>query len=499
MSDVYPTMDTMHPPESPAVDPVDPSATDAAPPGTAGAPPVPDGWVRNVVLFLGGQTVSLFGSMLVQYAIMWYLTLTTKEGTVLALATLFGFVPQAIISIFGGVWADRHNRKYLVMGADTAIAIATFVLAMLMIQGTTDLWLIYAAMAVRSAGAGIQTPAVSALIPQIVPANQLLRINGLTQSIQAAMMLLAPALAALLYANLEIGSILFIDVVTALIGVGFLALIPVPTLKAQGGDRPAYFADLVEGVRYVNGHRLVRWLLGLFFVVMVLAGAPGFLTPLMVARTFGEEMWKLTALEIAFSVGMMLAGATIGWWGGKTSRIRLVLLGSVAFGFFSIGLGLSPALWVFLLFMFLTGVAVPAFSTPSMTIIQEIVPLERQGRVFGFLGIVSAVAMPLGMGIFGPMADVWSVQVVLILAGGLTFVALALALAAPTGRTALADSRRPDSALGYGSAPDEAGADEAVGAEGAASAEGAVGTGRSGGTAGAETDTADPARQGPAT
>lgn len=484
MSDVYPTMDTMHPPESPAVDPVDPSATDAAPPGTAGAPPVPDGWVRNVVLFLGGQTVSLFGSMLVQYAIMWYLTLTTKEGTVLALATLFGFVPQAIISIFGGVWADRHNRKYLVMGADTAIAIATFVLAMLMIQGTTDLWLIYAAMAVRSAGAGIQTPAVSALIPQIVPANQLLRINGLNQSIQAAMMLLAPALAALLYANLEIGSILFIDVVTALIGVGFLALIPVPTLKAQGGDRPAYFADLVEGVRYVNGHRLVRWLLGLFFVVMVLAGAPGFLTPLMVARTFGEEMWKLTALEIAFSVGMMLAGATIGWWGGKTSRIRLVLLGSVAFGFFSIGLGLSPALWVFLLFMFLTGVAVPAFSTPSMTIIQEIVPLERQGRVFGFLGIVSAVAMPLGMGIFGPMADVWSVQVVLILAGGLTFVALALALVVPTGRTALADSRRPDSALGYGSAASEE----------VAASEGAVAD-----AAGAETDAADPAQQGRAT
>lgn len=481
MSEVYPTMDPMLPPESQAVDPVDPAATDAATPGVADTPPPPEGWVRNVVLFLGGQTVSLFGSMLVQYAIMWYLTLTTKEGTVLALATLFGFVPQAIISIFGGVWADRHNRKYLVMGADTAIAIATFVLAMLMIQGTTDLWLIYAAMAVRSAGAGIQTPAVSALIPQIVPANQLLRINGLNQSIQAGMMLLAPALAALLYANLEIGSILFIDVVTALIGVGFLAFIPVPTLKhAHPGERPAYFADLVAGVRYVNGHRLVRWLLGLFFVVMVLAGAPGFLTPLMVARTFGEEMWKLTALEIAFSVGMMLAGATIGWWGAKIGRIQLVLLGSVAFGLFSIGLGLSPALWVFLLFMFLTGVAVPAFSTPSMTIIQEVVPPDRQGRVFGFLGIVSAVAMPLGMGIFGPMADVWSVQVVLILAGALTFVALALAVVVPTGRSALADSRRPDSALGQGATADSAGG----GAEGAA---------------GAETDAADPAQQRSAT
>ncbi|MBN8883760.1 MAG: MFS transporter [Salana multivorans] len=430
-----------------------PATTDAAAPA-AGDVAVPRDWVRNVVLFLGGQTVSLFGSMLVQYAVMWYLTLTTKEGTVLALATIFGFVPQAVISIFGGVWADRHNRKYLAMGADTAIAIATFGLALVMISGTTNLWLIYAVMAVRSAGAGIQTPAVSALIPQIVPANQLLRINGLNQSIQAGMMLLAPALAALLYANLEIGSILFIDVVTALIGVGLLALIPVPTLRRVAEDRPAYFADLAGGVRYISGHRLVRWLLGLFFVVMVLAGAPGFLTPLMVARSFGEEMWKLTALEISFSVGMMIAGATIGWWGQKTGRIRLLALSSVAFGLFTVGLGASPTLWVFLTFMFLFGLAVPAFSTPSMTIFQEIVPPERQGRVFGFVGIVSAVAMPLGMGVFGPIADVWSVQVVLILAGGLTFLALAIAFLVPTGRWALAQAREAGSALGRGTAPD---------------------------------------------
>ena len=80
---------------------------------------------RPVALFLTGQSVSLFGSMLVQYAVMWYLTLTTKDGGVLALSTLFGFGPQAVISIFGGVWADRHNRKWLIMGADAAIAVAT--------------------------------------------------------------------------------------------------------------------------------------------------------------------------------------------------------------------------------------------------------------------------------------------------------------------------------------------------------------------------------------
>jgi len=139
------------------------------------------GWRRDITLFLTGQTVSLFGSMLVQYAVMWYLTLTTKDGTVLALSTVFGFLPQAIISIFGGVWADRHNRKLLIIGADASIALATATLAILMFLGNRDLWLIYAALSVRSAGAGIQTPAVGALLPQIVPADRLLRINGINQ------------------------------------------------------------------------------------------------------------------------------------------------------------------------------------------------------------------------------------------------------------------------------------------------------------------------------
>src|SRR5690554_1657394 len=81
-------------------------------------------WRRNVAIFLTSQTVSLFGSMLVQYAIMWYLTLETKSGLVLALGAAFGFLPQAIVSIFGGVWADRVNRKKLIIIADTCIAVS---------------------------------------------------------------------------------------------------------------------------------------------------------------------------------------------------------------------------------------------------------------------------------------------------------------------------------------------------------------------------------------
>ena len=118
------------------------------------------GWKKRVAIFLTGQTISTFGSFLVQYAILWHLTLTTKSGGVLALAATSGFLPQAIVSIFAGVWADRVNRKTMIIIADSMIALTTLGLALLMLSGVDDLWLIFAVMAARSIGAGFQMPAI---------------------------------------------------------------------------------------------------------------------------------------------------------------------------------------------------------------------------------------------------------------------------------------------------------------------------------------------------
>ena len=420
-------------------------ATEAVPdatPGVSGsgddAPPVErPGWKRDVTLFLSGQTVSLFGSMLVQYAVMWHLTLVTQSGAVLAVSSVVGFLPQAVISIFGGVWADRLDRKKLIIAADATIAVTTLVLALLMMNGADDLWLIYAALAIRSAGAGIQMPAVAALVPQIVPVDRLMRVNGINGSIQSALMLVAPAAAAALYASSSIVAVFFVDVVTAVIGIGLLLLIAVPRLVRSAAEPLGYFDDLVAGVRYVVTHTFVRWLLGLYAVVFLLIVAPSYLTPLMVVRTFGEEVWKLTVNELAFSIGMMLGGAAIAVWAGNKNRMALILGSTVVFGMLSVGMGMSTNMWVFFSLMFLLGLAVPAFSTPSMTVLQETVEPEMQGRVFGFVGIVMAVAMPLGMVIFGPLADRFTVESLLVVAGLALFVVVALALGLPSGRRAI--------------------------------------------------------------
>ncbi|GAA2222871.1 MFS transporter [Promicromonospora sukumoe] len=417
-------------------------------------------WKRNVGLFLTGQTISLLGSMLVQFAVMWHLTIETRSGSVLMLSIVFGMLPQAFVSIFGGVWADRHSRKLLIMGADTTIAVVTLGLALLMLSGVDDLWVIYVALAVRSVFAGIQTPAVSAMIPQIVPADQLMRVNGMFQSIQSGMMLLAPALAAAIYASFDIVAVFFVDAATALIGVGMLALVTVPRLvRADGADGPvSYFGDLAAGVRYIGANAPVKWLVALFALVMFLVGAPSYLTPLMVTRTFGDEVWKLTANELFWGGGMLLGGIIMATVGPRIKRRVRLMVGSVLLtGVLVAGLGLSTNMWVFFGLGLLIGIMFAALNTPAFTIIQERVEPEMQGRVFGFVGIVITVAMPLSMVVFGPLADQFSVESLLVLAGVLLVVVLGALLAVPAARRSLAEiDRAPEPAASETAASDEA-------------------------------------------
>jgi DHA3 family macrolide efflux protein-like MFS transporter len=389
-------------------------------------------WVRRISLFLGGQTASLFGSSLVQYAILWHLTLTTESGLVVTFATIAGFLPQAVVSVFAGVWADRYNRKLLVAGTDAVIAVTTLVLAILLLRGFDDLWLVYLVLAIRSVGAGIQTPAVSALIPQIVPTHQLMRVNGINSSIQSGSMLLSPAIAAWLYASFELAAVLFVDVVTAVIGITLVMAVPVARL-VRTAEPVGYLDDLKAGWAYVRGHALVGRVLVFFAVIFVLIVPPSYLTPLMVVRSFGPEVWKLTATELAFSVGMILGGAFLAWWGGLKDRMSMLAGSSFVFGGLGILLGLSPTLWFFLAVMFLFGLALPFFWTTSQTLLQETVEPEFQGRVFGLQGIVMALAMPVGMLVVGPLSDVVSIESLLVVSGALTIVAALIIVT--TGRT----------------------------------------------------------------
>ena len=397
------------------------------------------GWKKKVTVFLVGQTVTTFGSLLVQYALLWHLTLTTKSGVVLALAAVFGFLPQAVVSIFAGVWADRVNRKLMIILSDSTIALATLGLAFFMLSGVDDLWLVFLVMAVRSVGAGIQMPAISALIPQIVPTDKLMRVNGINSSVQSSLLIIGPVAAAGIYSTLSLAAILFVDVVTAVIGLSLLATIAVPTLsRAASDDKPSYFTDLREGLKYIFSNDLVRWVMAIYSIVFLLVVAPSNLSPLMLVRTFGDDVWLLTILELSFGIGMVAGGALMAIFASKMDRLGMMVGTSILFGVLAVVMGFTTNLILFYTLFFLIGLAVPAFSTSSMTLLQETVEPERQGRVFGFVGIVMAVAMPIGMAVLGPLADIVSVEILLIATGAITVLIAVVAVLLPAGKRAIA-------------------------------------------------------------
>ncbi len=397
------------------------------------------GWKKKVTVFLVGQTITTFGSLLVQYALLWHLTLTTKSGVVLALAAVFGFLPQAVVSIFAGVWADRVNRKVMIILSDSTIALATLGLAFFMLSGVDDLWLVFLVMAVRSVGAGLQMPAISALIPQIVPTDKLMRVNGINSSVQSSLLIIGPVAAAGIYSTVSLAAILFVDVVTAVIGLSLLATIAVPTLsRAASNDKPSYFTDLKEGLNYIFSHDLVRWVMVIYSIVFLLVVAPSNLSPLMLVRTFGGDVWLLTVLELSFGIGMVAGGVLMATFASKMDRLGLMVGTSILFGVLAVVMGFTTNLILFYSLFFLIGLAVPAFSTASMTLLQETVEPERQGRVFGFVGIVMAVAMPLGMAVLGPLADIVSVEILLIATGALTVLIAVVAVLLPAGKRAIA-------------------------------------------------------------
>lgn len=392
-------------------------------------------WRRNAGFFIGGQFVSMFGSMLVQYAITWHITLETQSGVWMTLFTCAGLLPMVIISPFAGVWADRYSRKYLINISDGAIAVVTLILAIAFITWGENIPLMLVIVVIRGFGQGIQSPAVSSLIPQIVPQEHLTRFNGIQSAVQSLTMFAAPMLAGVLLTFMPIEYIFFIDVVTAIIGISVvLFFVHVPKLErtqAKNGIG-AYFSEIKEGLRYIGGMAWLKIMLGYTAFFCICMTPASTLTPLQVARSFGGDVWRLTAIEILFSLGMILGGVTISVWGGFRNKVHTAAMACFAFGITTFLFGVVSNFWVYLGIMLLCGMSVPLFNTPVMTVMQTKIEPHIMGRVFSILMMINSLAIPLGMLLFGPLGDVVKIEYLLIVTGVLLFASTFLLCASKT-------------------------------------------------------------------
>ena len=376
-------------------------------------------WKRKTVLFLASQCITLFGSMIVQMSIIWYVTLKTSSGGWVAAFTICSYLPQFLISFFAGVWADRYNRKKLIVLADGVITIATLIMFLVMPMISSDFVLLSALLVisiVRSIGAGVQTPAVNAVIPHLVPAEYLMKYNGINATIQSIVQFIAPAVAGTVLSIGTFRSTLFIDIVTALIGIGLLSCILLPKQEVAN-DNISVFSEIKAGIHYSFSDKMIGKILIVYGLFILLSVPAGFMSALLVSRVYGDVYWYLTAVELVGFAGMALGGVLMGMWGGFKSRFKTFAFGLLILSIMTIGMGITPYFVLYLVMMFVYSIALTIIQTATTTIIQENAQESMIGRVFGLMGAMYSGFLPVGMAVFGPLADVLPLQWVMVGSG----------------------------------------------------------------------------------
>src|SRR5262245_35360417 len=140
-------------------------------------------WAVRYFTLWTGQALSLLGSQLVQFAIIWHLTTSTNSATTLAIASMMGLLPQVLLSPFIGTWVDHGNRRLILITADATVATATFVLALLFAFELVHVWHIYLALFIRAVAGGFHQSAFGASGVLLVPKEHLARVQGFNQAL----------------------------------------------------------------------------------------------------------------------------------------------------------------------------------------------------------------------------------------------------------------------------------------------------------------------------
>lgn len=381
-------------------------------------------WKKNTAIFMSSQAISLLGSSLVQFAITSYITVQTKSGIYATIGILCAILPMFFLSPFAGVWADRYSRKTLIMLADAGIALCTLIVAIIFILGHGSIWMLFIALIIRGLGSAIQTPCVSALLPDIVPEEHLTRVNGINGSLQALFTLASPVLGALLLSLVPLGPIFFVDIITAIIAIIImLTAFVLPKKEAVRTENSNYLAEMKEGLRYIVKNRFLVEFFGFCVIYFIMMAPAAFLTQVQVVRNYGEGYWYLSAIEVAFSVGMLVGGIAITAWGGLKNKAHTIALAAAVMGLCTLGLGIRMPFTPYMILMGIFGLAMPVLNTPAMTMLQEKVDPQYMGRVFGIMTMINTSMMPLGMLIFGPIADAVTIEIILIGTGIATILA----------------------------------------------------------------------------
>lgn len=373
--------------------------------------------------------------MIVQYAIIWYLTKETSSATILSIATILGMLPMALLSPFVGPLVDRWNKKALLIVPDVVAAIFAIILS---VSGGVfhvfPIWLIFVSLLMRSIAQTFQMPTIQSVMPTMVPDKELTKLNGQLGMVQSANMIIAPALGAFLFVIIPLQYLILLDVLGAILGISILIWVQIPNNeKIDAALHMLHNTKL--GVQQLM-HNQGLWYITITGAVFTLLYMPAAsMYPLMTMKYFQGTVGQAGFIKALYSGGMLVGGAIIGIWGNWSDRMKPVII-----AFFLVGIptglsGLLPGnqtgfMW-FAILNVVEGIATPFFNTLLMAMIQQSYPPQQLARVLGVLNSLMSLTGPIGLIFAGPLADALGVEMLFVIAGIGTVICGIFALMIP--------------------------------------------------------------------
>jgi MFS transporter, DHA3 family, macrolide efflux protein len=387
-------------------------------------------WQTRFWIIAIGQALSLAGSQITQFVLLWWITSTTGSTAALATAGIVALLPQALFGPLGGVLADRFSRRLLMIISDSISAICIIVLIILFATNSVQLWHAYTLMFIRSTMQGFQRPAFDASVPNLVPMDFIPKMSGISQSMIGVTTLVAAPLGAVALAILPLQAALMIDVVTAALAIVPLLMYGIPQPLETQNKSSSVWSDFQEGVNYVTRNTGLLSLYILLAIVVFLTTQSNILTPLLVKQQFAGGPNEIAFLQVMSGVGVILGGVLASVLPQR--RPVLTMLFCFAIGCFAITLtALAPVFWLASVGWIFCGMGFSVGNARLFALLATVVPNHIQGRTISLLTTMMGVVGPLGLLIAGPLGESIGVRGAFVWGGVLSAACCVLWLFVP--------------------------------------------------------------------
>ena len=378
-------------------------------------------WKQKFFTIAAGQTVSLIGSSAVQFALIWWLAVKTDSAFMLALAGLVAFLPQIFLGPFAGVWIDRLKRKQVIIAADLFMGLVAAVFAVFLWRCNPPSWSVCVVLGVRAVGNVFHTPAIQSVIPQLVPSDKLVNANGWSQFMQSGAFMLGPVLGAAMYAALPMPVILLTDFLGAVVASLAVLAVKIPEPEHDAQKSPHFFREMAEGAKILMGDKALLRLIVASTISMVFFLPLSSYYPLMSSSYFSASAWHGSVVELVYALGMMISSVLFGSLGAVKNKLRMAYIGLFGMGTACLVCGLLPAgMWAWWIFAFacmVMGASGNVYNIPCVAYMQETIPPEALGRAFSLIGSLMSIAMPVGLILSSPVAEIWGVRLWFFISG----------------------------------------------------------------------------------